>query len=149
MIFPEPKSVPFRSDRKNFRSPISTLKAPITNQEPFMNAYFLLFAQSLLSVALSFAVLFVLSGPLVNVLGRICPDEQAAVFWLSYTKVMLMIAPLLLVLMVNMFSHFSDPMDSLRLALIAALGGLLIGLHSIGRRLGQFVATPQKPGGAA
>lgn len=29
-----------------------------------MNAYFLLFAQSLLSVALSFAVLFVLSGPL-------------------------------------------------------------------------------------
>lgn len=78
--------------------------------------------------------------------GRICPDEQAALFWLSYTKVMLMIAPLLLVLMVNMFSHFSDPMDSLRLALIAALGGLLIGLHSIGRRLGQFVATPQKPG---
>jgi len=114
-----------------------------------MNAYFLLFAQFLLSVALSFAVLFVLSGPLVNVLGRICPDEQAALFWLSYTKVMLMIAPLLLVLMVDMFSHFSDPMDSLRLALIAALGGLLIGLHSIGRRLGQFVATPQKPGGAA
>ncbi|MBL8413740.1 MAG: hypothetical protein JNM42_04815 [Propionivibrio sp.] len=114
-----------------------------------MNAYSLLFAESLISVALSFAVLYVLSGPLVNVLGRICPDEQAAVFWLSYTKVMLMIAPLLLVLTVDLFSHFSDPMDSLRLALMAALGGLLIGLHSIGKRLGQFVATPQNPGSAA
>lgn len=114
-----------------------------------MNAYFLLFAESLISIAVSLAVLYVLSGPLVNILSRICPDEQAAVFWLSYTKVMLMIAPLLLVLTVEMFTHFGDPIDSLRLALMAALGGLLIGLHSIGKRLGQFVATPQQPGGAA
>lgn len=114
-----------------------------------MSAYFLLFAECLVSVAMSLAVLYVLSGPLVNVLRRICPDEPAAVFWLSYTKVMLMIAPLLLVLTVDMFAHFSDPMDSLRLALMAALGGLLLGLHSIGKRLGRFVATPQHLGGAA
>lgn len=114
-----------------------------------MNAYFLLFAESLISVAMSIAVLYILAGPLVNVLGRICPDEEAAVFWLSYTKVMLMIAPLLLVLMVDMFTHFSAPIDSLRLALMAALGGLLIGLHSIGKRLGQFVTAPQQPGSAS
>ena len=114
-----------------------------------MNTYFLLFSEALVSVAVSLAVLHVLSGPLMNILGRICPDEQAAAFWLSYTKVMLMIAPLLLVLTVDMFTHFSNPMDSLRLALMAALGGLLIGLHSIGKRLGKFVATPQKPGSAS
>lgn len=114
-----------------------------------MNTYFLLFSEALVSVAVSLAVLYVLSGPLMNILGRICPDEQAAAFWLSYTKVMLMIAPLLLVLTVDMFTHFSNPMDSLRLALMAALGGLLIGLHSIGKRLGKFVATPQKPGSAS
>ena len=79
----------------------------------------------------------------MNILGRICPDEQAAAFWLSYTKVMLMIAPLLLVLIVDMFAHFSNPLDTLRLALTAALGGLLIGLRSIGKRLGQFVKVPQ------
>lgn len=114
-----------------------------------MNAYVLLCAESLISIAVSLAVLYVLSGPLVNILGRICPDEQAAIFWLSYTKVMLMIAPLLLVLTVDMFSHFSDPMDSLRLTLMAALGGLLIGLYSIGKRLGQFVMLPGKPGSAS
>lgn len=114
-----------------------------------MNAYFLLFAESLISIAVSLAVLYVLSGPLVNILGRICPDEQAAVFWLSYTKVMLMIAPLLLVLSVDLFTRFNDPLDSLRLALMAALAGLLIGLYSIGKRLGQFVMPPQKPGSAS
>jgi hypothetical protein len=58
-----------------------------------MNAYFLLFVELLISVAASLAVLHVLSRPLVDVLGRICPDQQAALFWLSYTRVMLMIAP--------------------------------------------------------
>lgn len=114
-----------------------------------MNAYFLLLAESLISVAASLAVLYVLSRPLVNVLARICPDEQAAAFWLSYTKIMLMIAPLLLVLAVDLFAYFRDPLDSLRLALMAALGGLLIGMHSIGKRLGRFVETPRQQGSAA
>lgn len=113
-----------------------------------MNAYIQLFAAASISVAVSFAVLRVLSSPLMNILGRICPDEQAAAFWLSYTKVMLMIAPLLLVLMVDLFARFSDPLDNVRLALMAALGGLLIGLHSIGKRLGRFVKVPE-PGGAS
>lgn len=107
-----------------------------------MNAYVQLFSATFISIAVSFAVLRVLSGPLMNVLARICPDEQAAAFWLSYTKVMLMIAPLLLVLAVDLFAHFSDPLGNLRLALMAALGGLLIGLRSIGKRLGQFVKAP-------
>ena len=114
-----------------------------------MNPYVLLFVESLISVAASLAVLHVLSRPLVNVLNRVCPDEQSASFWLSYTKVMLMIAPLLLVLMVDMFSHFSNPIDTMRLALVAAFVGLLIGLHSIGKRLGQFVTMPRQPGNAS
>lgn len=114
-----------------------------------MNAYLLLLVEALTSIAISLAVLYVLSRPLLDILARICPDEQAAAFWLSYTKLMLMIAPLLLVLAVDLFSHFSDPLDSLRLALLATLGGLLLGLHAIGKRLGQFVRTPNIPGSAA
>lgn len=113
-----------------------------------MNPFVLLFAEFLISVAASLAVLHVLSRPLINVLNRVCPDEPSAVFWLSYTKVMLMISPLLLVLMVDMFTHFSNPMDTLRLALMAALGGLLIGLHSIGKRLGQFISVPVQSAGS-
>lgn len=108
-----------------------------------MNAYVQLFAAALVSVVTSFAVLHVLSTPLMRILGRICPDEHAASFWLSYTKVMLVIAPLLLVLVVDTLTHFTNPLDSLRLALVATLGGLLIGLRSIGKRLGQFVKAPQ------
>jgi hypothetical protein len=114
-----------------------------------MNAYLLLFVELLISVAASLAVLHVLCRPLVNTLGRICPDEQAALFWLSYTQVMLIIAPLLLVLMLDFLTHFSDPMDNLRLALMAALGGLLIGMRSIGKQLGRFVSAAQTPRSAA
>lgn len=113
-----------------------------------MNAYFQLLVEALTSVAVSLTVLYVLSRPLMNVLTRVCPDEQAAAFWASYTKVMLLIAPLLLVLAVDMFTHFVDPLDTLRLALMAALAGMLIGLYSVGKRLGQFVVAPKLPGGA-
>jgi|GEM_PF-1317700 len=114
-----------------------------------MNSYLLLCAECLISIAASLAVLRMLARPLVNVLNRVCPDEQAASFWLSYTQVMLMIAPLILVLLVDMFSSFSNPIAGLRLALVAALVGLLIGLHAIGKRLGQFVTVPQQPGRAS
>ena len=114
-----------------------------------MNAYILLFVEFLLCISVSITVLYVLSRPLMNVLLRICPDEQAAAFWLSYTRVMLMIVPLLLVMAVDMFTHFSDPLDTLRLSLMAAMCGMLIGLYSIGDHLGQFVIAPQQPGGAS
>jgi hypothetical protein len=114
-----------------------------------MDNYLLLLIESLTSIAISLTVLHVLSHPLVNVLGRICPDEHAAAFWLSYTRVMLLIAPLLLVLTFDLFAHFSDPMDTWRFSLIVALGGVLIGLYMVGKRIGQFVTTPQKAGSAS
>ena len=52
-----------------------------------MNGLFLLLVESATSITLSLAVLYVLSRPLINVLSRICPDEQAAAFWLSLTAV--------------------------------------------------------------
>lgn len=114
-----------------------------------MENYLLLLVESLTSISVSFAVLYVLSRPLMNVLSRICPDEHAATFWLSYTKVMLLIAPLLLVLTMDLFAHFSNPLDSWRFALIVTLGGILVGLYTVGERLGKYVTTPQKTGGAS
>lgn len=110
-----------------------------------MNAYISWFAELLIGLAVSLAVLRALSGRLLDLLAKLCPDEHAARFWLSYTQVMLMIVPLLLVLSVGLFAHFSNPLDNLRLALIATLGGLLAGLHRVGKRLGQFIVAPQSP----
>ena len=50
------------------------------------------------SLLASLSVLAVLTPSLHQLLRRLCPDEAAAAFWLSYTRVMLVIAPLLLVL---------------------------------------------------
>lgn len=111
-----------------------------------MNPYVFLLVDSLISLAASLAVLHAQSLPPANVLDGVCPNEKAASFWSSYTKVMLMIAPLLLVLVVGMLPHFSDPIDALRFALVAALVGLLVGLHSVGKRLGRFVTVPQQQG---
>jgi hypothetical protein len=109
-----------------------------------MNDYLLLLAEVAASVFFSLAVLAALSGSLVNVLRLMCPDDRAATFWLSYTRVMLTITPLLFVLIVSLFAHFGNPLDNVRLAVIAALGGLLLGLKIIGTRLGNFAKLAQE-----
>lgn len=110
-----------------------------------MNVYLLLLLEMLISVAASMVVLRALTTPLLRTLEHICPDEQSASFWLSYTRVMLVIAPLILVLVMDSFSRYDNPLDSLRLTLLAALGGLLVGMHLLGRQLGRFIHTPVAP----
>ena len=107
-----------------------------------MNAYLLLLLEMLISISASIVVLRVLTTPLLRTLEHICPDEQAATFWLSYTRVMLVIAPLILVLIMDSFSRYGNPLDSLRMTVLAALGGLLVGMHLLGRRLGRFIRLP-------
>lgn len=106
-----------------------------------MNTYLLLLAESILSMTISLVVLAVLSRLLADVLSRICADERAARFWVNYTKVMLVIAPWLLVLTVDLFTRYKDPLDALRLAVMAALAGVLFGLHLLGKRLSRFEAV--------
>ncbi len=107
-----------------------------------MNAFLLLSLELLISLAASLAVLRVLAGPLLRTLQHLCPDEQSASFWLSYTRIMLVIAPLMLVLLIDAFSDLDDPLGSLRLGLLATLGGLLLGMHILGSRMGRFIRPP-------
>ncbi|HEY6528205.1 MAG TPA: hypothetical protein VIZ65_05885 [Cellvibrionaceae bacterium] len=109
-----------------------------------MNTYLFL-AESILSITISLVVLSVLSRPLADVLSRMCADDRAVQFWVSYTKVMLVIAPWLLVLTVDLFAPVKDPLDALRLAIMAALAGMLFSLHLLGKRLSDFQAVPQLP----
>lgn len=111
-----------------------------------MSAVALIIVKVLISLTVSLAVLRMLSGPLENVLVRLCPDAQVADFWVTYTRVMLIIAPLLLVPSVDVLTRYATPSDSLHFALIAALSGLLIGLYAVGHRLSQF-ARPQESTG--
>lgn len=111
-----------------------------------MSTHIVLIAELLISLVFSSLVLWVLSKPLMNVLRRVCPNEQAASFWLTYTRLMLIITPLLLVMVVDWFSHSANPGATLRLAFIACLIGVIAGLKVIGQRVGRFVVTPEKTG---
>jgi hypothetical protein len=111
-----------------------------------MPPYFLWCAEILMALATSLLVWRMLSRPLLDILKRLCPDASAAGFWLRYTQVMLLLFPLLLVLVVDFLSHNSQPLDTLRLAFLATLGGLLLGLYWVGRRLSQFIAAVPFPG---
>ncbi|MDR2186553.1 MAG: hypothetical protein LBE62_00705 [Azonexus sp.] len=107
-----------------------------------MDAYLVFAFEIAISIAVSLVALRLLSSPLIGVLRRVCPDEEAALFWQTYTKVMLLLAPLLMVLMFGLFASSGDPLRHLQLMALAALGGLLLGLVIIGRLLGRFVVLP-------
>lgn len=111
-----------------------------------MSSYLLWCTEILLALSTSLLVWRMISRPLLDVLRRLCPDESAAGFWLRYTQVMLLLFPLLLVLLVDLLARSGNPLDTLRLAFLAALGGLLLGLHQVGKRLSHFIAAARVTG---
>ena len=99
-----------------------------------MNNVTLLAIEATLSITTSVAITWMMAKPLNAALLDLCPTEQQANFWLAYTRVMLLITPLLMVLFISS-RHSGDVFSDLRAALIAALTGLLVGLLIIGRKM--------------
>lgn len=104
-----------------------------------METTFTLLSAIALSLLASAAVLYFLSAPLHALLCRLCPEQAAANFWLAYTRIMLTLAPLLMVVLASLFSTPTGLADVLRMALLAIISGLLLALGRIGQRLGHFV----------
>lgn len=100
-----------------------------------MSTINLFIAEIIISLTLSAATLLVLSGPLINVLSDLCPTKKQAEFWLAYTRMMLSISPLLLVLVVDGFVSSEDTLAHVRVSLMAALAGLLFGMIIVGKRI--------------
>jgi len=105
-----------------------------------MDSLILLATNILLSLTLSTLSLWVLSKPLINILSDLCPTQKQAEFWQAYTRLMLSIAPLLLVLLVDSLVITNDPIEQIKIALMAALAGLLIGMIIVGKRIFAPVA---------
>ena len=111
---------------------------PFTPEAAMSNPLSLLFS-CLFCALLSGLVLRFLNQPLRGLLERLCPNQSAAAFWQSYTQLMLMLAPLLCVLTLDLLVHGDDLFIRLRYTLITALGGLLLGLWIVGKRLSRFI----------
>ena len=94
----------------------------------------LFFTEVILSIVLSLLVSALMSRPLANNLAKSCASEQQASFWLAYTKMMLFIFPILIVLLISVFNQ-STGLDHIKISLIGSLGGLLLALLFVGRKL--------------
>ena len=99
-----------------------------------MNDINLLLLEAGISILISIVIMILLSNPLKSALIDLCPTDTQALFWLAYTRTMLLVSPLLLVLFINS-THRGDTFSDLRSAIIAALAGLLMGLVIIGRKM--------------
>ena len=99
-----------------------------------MNELTLLLIEIVISIITSIAIMLLISPTLKSALVDLCPTEKQANFWLAYTRTMMLISPLLLVLLINS-THKGDMFSDIRAAFIAALTGLLIGLFFIGKKM--------------
>ncbi len=100
-----------------------------------MNSLNLFFTEISISLVLSLLTLLILSKPLINILEDLCPTQKQAAFWLVYTRMMLIISPLLLVLIVSVMAKSQNNIESIKVSLIAALAGLLIGMIIVGKKI--------------
>jgi len=100
-----------------------------------MNTFTLFSIEIVISLSMSFIILWILAKPLVNVLEDLCPTKKQAEFWLAYTRIMLLISPMLLVLMVSLNSRHQNDIDSIKFSLVSSLAGLLLGMLIVGKKI--------------
>ena len=100
----------------------------------------LFFYEIFLSLTLSSIVLITLSTPLRRLLQNLSHSKEQAFFWIAYTRTMLFISPLLMVILVGALAD-ADGLAHIKVSLISALGGLLLGLVIIGRKMYSPAST--------
>ena len=105
-----------------------------------MNSISVFVLQIVISVVLSGLTLMALNRPLKNILQVLCPSKIHADFWLSYTRIMLSVTPLLLVLLFGVIRK-STELNATSVILVTkssmiwALCGLWLGLLVVGRKI--------------
>lgn len=93
-----------------------------------------------LSLAISTFILTLLQPVLREMLRELCRGESRAAFWSTFTRLMIFIAPLLVVILFTRASHPGDIVlvKALRDTLLHTLFGQFIGLLIIGKVLLNF-----------
>ena len=100
-----------------------------------MNTVLIFTIEISISICLSIATLWLLAKPLVNILEDLCPTKKQADFWLAYTRIMLLISPLLLVLVVSIIKSGDNSIETIKISLVSALAGLLLGMLIVGKKI--------------
>lgn len=99
---------------------------------------------TLISLALSAILSFIILPPVRSVLRKSCPTEDGVSFWTRFTILMLFLGPLIITLVFGMpnrslADRLSEDEQLLHIA-TAALVGIFLALGSIGLRMGTLKA---------
>src|SRR6187402_131804 len=100
-----------------------------------MNAGFSLLLAIVVSLGLSATVVAVLWTPLQRLLATLCKSGEASQFWVSFTSVMLFLAPLTLTMIVISPQDAPGAAQVLRSTLLASLFGAGLSLMVVGLKL--------------
>jgi len=90
-----------------------------------------------ISLILSTFILVLLMKPLCGVLQQICPRGDATTFWMSFTAVMLYIAPLLFTMLFENAIVVPELVNVVRTALASSLFGSFAALLVVGYQISQ------------
>ena len=89
------------------------------------------------SIVISCVVLSVMLKPLRSILAQLCAEATGTQFWLSFTAVMLFLAPLLVTLVGFDPATASTGLGVVRRAAIGALAAAIAALLVIGQRISR------------
>jgi hypothetical protein len=98
-------------------------------------------------LAVSALILLRLHGLLRRIGAEVCERGGASTeFWIAYTQLMMLVAPLLLVCMFSSAGHrYLDIAEEVRSALQLILWGQFIGLVLVGRAVWKTINPPTAP----
>ena len=112
-----------------------------------MNAITILSLELGVSLAVSTLILLRLQALIRRVGNEVCDRSPGATeFWIAYTQLMMLVAPLLLVSWFSQAGHYSLPVDQIKSSIAVVLCGQVLGLAFVGRAVWRsMVASPPPP----
>jgi hypothetical protein len=110
-----------------------------------MDTLLLFFLEITICLTISFTMIWLLRPLLTEVLTETCGTEKRASFWVMFTQLMLVIAPLLLVIYYAPAADITklNLANELRLALFRTLLGDFIALCAIGKVIWKSISSSQ------
>lgn len=104
----------------------------------------------LLSLSLSLGIIHYLRTNLLHVLASLCPAGQGTAFWLRFTHLMILVAPLILVVLFSPTERAgtTTALSHIKQVLVLSLGGQFLSLVVLGRGLWKAIqkaGTSQVP----
>lgn len=111
-----------------------------------MDAVHVFFAEVIACVAVSTFILLRLQRLLRRIGAEACGQGGGATeFWIAYTQLMMLVAPVLLVAWFSSAGQFGTAVAQLKSSLGVVLTGQFIGLALVGRALWKTIVRPAAP----